>query len=370
MNKSDLKRNKYRLYGALGNHGYDWWWHSFTGRHQETGEAKTFYIEYFFMNPKVNPEKVILGQDISKEKPSYFMMNVGTWGDNKKQIHQFYPTGDVTIQKDRLRIEVDHNVLTENHIVGTCTATEAQADDKAYMTDAGSMSWDLRVDKQISYNVGYGASPVLRWLNAFEMYWHAEGIKTLYEGQVTIDGETYEVNKEDCYGYADKNWGGDFTSPWLWISSCHLVSKMTGKILNNSAIELGGGHPKVFGIPLKQKILIGIYYEGEMIEFNFSKFWKRSSVAFKFNETKTQAIWLVKAKNKAKMIRLNVVFFKIFNASTTSPLSIYMYRCCQKNRLARGDALLLASYHTLRAAHFFQNETGFYRSPVDPRYRR
>ena len=39
------------------------------------------------------------------------------------------------------------------------------------------------------------------------MYWHAEGMKTAYAGEVEFDGEKYEVTPERCYGYADKNWG-------------------------------------------------------------------------------------------------------------------------------------------------------------------
>lgn len=42
MNKSDLKRDRFMLTGALGKKGYDWWWHNFTGYHRKTGEAKAF----------------------------------------------------------------------------------------------------------------------------------------------------------------------------------------------------------------------------------------------------------------------------------------------------------------------------------------
>ncbi len=306
MNKSDLTRNQYQLKGKLSKEGYDWWWHNFTGVHSVTGEIKAFYIEYFLINPELNPAEVVLGQESPEQKPSYFMMNVGTWGKNKKQLHNFYPIEDVKISNDLLRLEVDQNLLTESYIEGNCQVTEEEAQNQALMSDAGAMTWKLKVDKQITYNVGYGAGPLFRKLNAFEMYWHAEGIKTLYEGQVTIDGETYDVKPESCYGYADKNWGKDFTSPWLWISSCHLRSKMTGKILDKSAIEIGGGQPKIFGFPIEHKILMGLYYEGEMIEFNFSKFWHRSQVTFKFQETETQAIWYVKAKNRKYEVYLKL----------------------------------------------------------------
>lgn len=64
-------------------------------------------------------------------------------------------------------------------------------------------------------------------------------MKTAFSGWVTLNGEEYVVKPDTCYGYADKNWGRDFTSPWVWLSSNNLVSKLTGKRLKNSVFEAG-----------------------------------------------------------------------------------------------------------------------------------
>lgn len=145
-----------------------------------------------------------------------------------------------------------------------------------WMSDAGDMAWDIHIQKQIAYHVGYGASKFFRTLNAFEMFWHAEGMKTAYDGWLTCNGETYRIRPETCYGYADKNWGGDFTSSWVWLSSNDLISTRTGQRLTNSVFEVGGGNPKVFGLALGRKLLGQFYYEGRDYEFNFSKFWTGS----------------------------------------------------------------------------------------------
>ena len=99
-------------------------------------------------------------------------------------------------------------------------------------------------------------------------------------GWLTCNGETYRIRPETCYGYADKNWGGDFTSPWVWLSSNDLVSTRTGQRLTNSVFEVGGGNPKVFGLALGRKLLGQFYYEGRDYEFNFSKFWTGSRTFF------------------------------------------------------------------------------------------
>ena len=52
------------------------------------------------------------------------------------------------------------------------------------MCDFGELSWDLTIDKQIAFNVGYGASRPLCDAETFAMYWHAEGMKSAYSGTV------------------------------------------------------------------------------------------------------------------------------------------------------------------------------------------
>lgn len=89
MNKSDLVRNSYRLNGALAKKGYDWWWHSFIGFNKKTGNNKSFFIEYFVINPACGDEKIHFGQGDIPEKPSYVMIKAGAWGENKKQLHGF-----------------------------------------------------------------------------------------------------------------------------------------------------------------------------------------------------------------------------------------------------------------------------------------
>ena len=64
------------------------------------------------------------------------------------------------------------------------------------MSDFGEMKWDLEINKQISFNVGYGANNFFRKLNDFEMFWHVEGVKAQYKGTIEMDGVTYEVIPE------------------------------------------------------------------------------------------------------------------------------------------------------------------------------
>lgn len=300
MNKSDITRDYCMLQGPLAKKGYDWWWHSFTAYHKQTGRPKTFYIEYFLCNPALaQPEPVIVWNDPEGKKagkrPSYCMVNVGFWGREKGQLHRFFPWSEVSIPMNRpLNLQAGDCTCSETRMTGHVAVSE---DDAAahpeWMSDAGEMSWDLSIHKQVAYHVGYGASKLFRKLNAFEMFWHAEGMKTAYQGWLRLNGEEYVVEPDTCFGYADKNWGGDFTSPWVWLSSNNLVSNRTGKRLSNSVFEVGGGRPKVFGLSLNRKLLGQFYYEGQDYEFNFSEFWTGSRTRFDCRETESQIQWHV-----------------------------------------------------------------------------
>ena len=94
FNKHDLTRDACMLTGRQSRQGYDWWWHSFTGRHAVTGEEKAFFVEFFLCNPARGGKDPVFGQlPENKEKglvPSYLMIKAGAWGRDAGQLHRFF----------------------------------------------------------------------------------------------------------------------------------------------------------------------------------------------------------------------------------------------------------------------------------------
>ena len=329
MNKSDIKRDYWMLDGRFARKGYDWWWHNFTAINEQTGEERAFFIEYFTCNPALaqagsSGAEPVLGQlPANREKglrPSYLMVKCGWWGKNATQLHRFIPWKEVVISsdKDGYHLAADDCLAGEKVLKGSVNISKGDCDNHPeWMCDSGSMSWDIQVSKKVAFNVGYGAGGLFRKLKAFEMYWHAEGMKSLYSGTITCNGEKYKVIPEKSFGYADKNWGADFTSPWVWLSSCDLVSRGSGKRLEDSVFDIGGGRPKAFGIALNRKLLSDFWYEGKAYEFNFSKFWTCCRTKFDCQETDDKIIWYVRQEttkavmetsvecNKAEMLLVN-----------------------------------------------------------------
>lgn len=289
-------RNQFMLTGALARQGYDWWWHNFTGRHAVTGVEKAFFIEYFVCNPALGGPVPRLGG--GGERPSYGMLKVGCWGSDARQVHGYFGWDEIELGQGALSLRMGPNQLSETHMSGSVAVDEAAAlAHPEWASDVGAMRWELSIDKQIGFSVGWGASAPARALNLFEMYWHAAGIRTAYSGWIELDGERYLVTPETSYGYADKNWGRDFTSPWIWIGSSDLRSQLSGQPLLRSALEIGGGRPKVLGLALPGQALVYLMHEGTPYEFNFSKPWLRSRVRFGFSEGDTLHRWTLAAES-------------------------------------------------------------------------
>ena len=318
FNKHDISRDACQLFGVQAHKGYDWWWHSFTGYDEVTGKAKPFFIEFFLCNPAMGGEAPVFGQlpenqvagdqpagdhpaggQPAGRRPSYLMVKAGSWGEDAAQLHRFWGWKQIKVDWGvPFSVEADDCFLTETHTRGH-VRVEGAAAHPEWMCDDGEMSWNLQIDKQIAFNVGFGADKVFRTAEAFEMFWHAEGMKTAYSGEVVWNGRHYRISPEDCYGYADKNWGKDFTSPWVWLSSNNLTSECSGKKLLNSVFDIGGGRPKVGPVALPRKLLAAFWYEGKPYEFNFSKAWTHVHTEFDCRETDTQVIWHVEQRSSS-----------------------------------------------------------------------
>ena len=220
-------------------------------------------------------------------------------GEGKCQLHRFFSLKDTRIHADApYEVEAADCYASETALRGSVSiSAEDVAAHPEWMCDAGKMTWDLTVDKQIAFNVGYGASKPLRDVEAFAMYWHAEGMKSAYKGTITCNGREYVVTPEKSYGYAEKNWGRDFTSPWVWLSSNRLTSKITGKALENSVFDIGGGRPKIYFVPLDRRLLGAFWYEGKEYDFNFSHVWLGVKTEFSFEELEDTVVWRVRQEN-------------------------------------------------------------------------
>ena len=312
MNRSDLNRNAGMLRGSLSRKGYMRWWHSFRAIHPETGEHRTFFIEYFIINPSLGGTSPILGQipfhKKRKIKPSYVMIKAGAFGTpsglKAKQLHNFYPIAALKAASRPFVLQVANNFCRENHICGSVDVSHEEARHKYYMSDEGTLEWNVEACKDIACHTGPIGNAFFTALNALDTFWHGEGIKTHYRGTVTLDGLTYHVVPETCNGYADKHWGKSFNKPWFQFATSHLFSEVTQKNAKHTSLAIDGCCPKFLCFSLKRKLIMQLTYEGEDFEFNFSRFRLFNRTKWKVKETNTRIIWQLVAQNKNAIVKV------------------------------------------------------------------
>lgn len=308
-----MTRNRFMLRGLARYNSYDWWWHSLVAIERETGQERPFFFEYFVINPGIAGKDgpAVLG-DGKGRKPSYAMIKAGAWGipgdrNTAVQIDNCWPIADFRASTKFMDVAIGPNRATETAISGAAFAGPRTRESgwpsqvvgglSAVGPGKGVLSWDLKVKKTVSYSVGYGASAVFNALQAFRMFWHVGGMKCEYEGTITLDGKVYDVFPERSYGYQDKNWGRDYTNPWIWLN-CNNFHDAAGTELGGTSLDVGGGRPVAFGISLPRKILVAFKHRGRMYEYNFSKFWSKNRQDFSCTVSDDEVRWQVRVENR------------------------------------------------------------------------
>lgn len=276
---------------------------------EKTGKAKPFFIEYYVVNPGRWKGEIVLGQKkepgLKQQRPCYALIKAGAWGEEKAQLHGFYGIDEFHASRNELDCSIGENTLTETSLRGGVVVTRDESENfPERMSDPGSMNWNLTVEKEVKFDMGYGSSGLMNFLGAFHMYWHAQGMKSKYQGEVIFNNERFKVEPETSFGYQDKNWGRDYTNPWIWLNCNNFRSRLSNSKVDAS-FDLGGGCPIVFGISLPRRILTAFYYRGQFTEFNFSKFWLRSSQRFSTREDAEYFYWDVVSENRRYRIEAN-----------------------------------------------------------------
>lgn len=286
MVKNKIRQNeKLRLKGNLKKSGFERWRLVTNGVSTVTGEEKTFFIEFYCVNPALSPKAPVLGfknrfdrnmaQDIQFAlagtdaaknftsqilvTPSFFMIRAGTLSSVCRQFNSYFATDDIDFKSEDSIVSVNEGqeknrycVLAEDHSVGSVSVSEEDLlEHPEYMGNSGSMSWNLNFSHSISFEPDYKSK---------DINWSVLGGKTDYSGTIIFNGEEFSVDQKKSFGYYDKNWGKDFSSPFFHLSSSFITSRISGKLLQNSAFAVQGEY--------KNKLSVLVCIEGKYIEFH------------------------------------------------------------------------------------------------------
>ena len=301
------------LRGSLAKKGYMRWWHSFSGVQADSGETRTFFIEFFLVNPALGGDLPILGRHPfyrrRRMRPSYVLVKAGVFpdaqGQGGKQLHAFYPISAFKAAGSPLAMEAGDCFCSEDRLTGFVEVSPEEARHRSLMTDAGAMEWDLEVHKAVSCHTGFLASPLCQLLNGMDSYWHGEGIRSFFQGTVILDGVSYQILGDKSYGYADKHWGRSFNRPWMQFACGRLTSKRTGQPLRHSVLAVNGCCPRFFFLPLRRRLMIQFSYTGEDFEFGLHRPFFLSKCKWEVKENGRRYIWHILARNRKAVIKIS-----------------------------------------------------------------
>lgn len=260
--KKISRNNEYKLRGSLRKNGFDRWRLVMSGFSTTTGEERTFLIEFYIVNPSLSPKECVLSfkSRLAKteadlqyalagtssaataseeiiEQPSFCMVKAGYYGAGGKQVNAYFPSNNVEFGKREFLVRAggtkdDSCVLACDMTRGSVCATYSQLNEKPeLLCNAGSMDWNLKFDIEKEFLPDYGK----KGLN-----WAPLGGYAVFSGVIHVDGEEFQVVPKSSFGYIDKNWGRDFTSPFFHLSSSNLTSNITGRHLDKSCFVVQG----------------------------------------------------------------------------------------------------------------------------------
>jgi hypothetical protein len=291
-------RNAYQLPGTpYFNNGYEWWWHSFVAHSRTDGSPQSFFVEYFVINPGAGGSEVVRGG--SGRRPSYAKVMVGAWGEHKVLLESYVPITAFAASDSRMDVRLGANEATDSALHGEVVGTPEGA------VTPQRLAWTLRAEKVVPFDLGFSGGRLFQWLGAFDMLWSVPGMQTRYSGTVEWNGTVYDVDPAASFGYQDKNWGRDYTTPWYWLSCNRFVSRLSGQAVPSASLDVGGGTPRIWGLSLgHDKLLIGLRYHDTLWRWNFNDLLDPPAQVVDVQEQADRISWRFAAENRHARIEI------------------------------------------------------------------
>lgn len=326
MNSNKIRRKeKIKLNGSYKKSGFDRWRLVTNGVNYVTGEEKTFFIEFYVVNPSRSLDEAVLGFKNRYNKtvsdlqfalanseaaksltsqvfvtPSFFMVRAGILSSGARHMNSYYPCSAVDFDSKEYILSLDQKkytniVLADSFTVGSIEVSEKDLiANPEFMCNPGKISWNLQFEKSISFSTDC----ICKSVN-----WSVLGGHTDFSGTIIYNDEEFSVVPKKSFGYYDKNWGKDFISPFFHISSSSITSVITGKLFEKSAVVAQGEY--------NNRLCILIDLDGEIVEFNAAKR-KNYKVSFDFMEVPVEegadhkVHWTISVQNRKYVADIDI----------------------------------------------------------------
>lgn len=347
MAANDSKKiEKYMLKGALKRSGFEWWRMVTNATSKTTGEERTFFIEFYIVNPALSTDKCLFitrtnkqkteeelfqaltsNEDIPDiqsseedvpEKPSFIMVKAGTFQGKGKQINAFFSPDMLELGKKDFIIKLGDNAKTScmlgyDFTQGVVQVTRAKLKEMPELDcNVGTIGWNLKFERGINFDETYESS---------HTNYSVLAGKLLCSGSIVFDGEEYVVAREKSMAFYDKSWGKAFPEPYYHISSNNLSSQISGKKINEASLVIHGSYDKGLSVLL--------HLDGQSIEFN-AKNSSKYDLNFDCFEVQdgprqNKIHWTISIADKKRVLDIDIF-------SATKQMFLRNYQCPQEGR--------------------------------------
>lgn len=319
ISKKSSKINRYQLAGAQKKSGLNVWRFVFNGIEKVTGEERKFFIELSMLNPALSPDEAVLGfkarvnisaedlqnvlagsvsaQNIQSESyvlPSYVVLRAGVLGSGSKQLCSYSASGKISVNRKKFCIQGENFSFDEEKLSGgiNCSPDDIH-EHPEYLCDSGSVSWDLRYEIRCDYEKGYSGKNI---------FWAPTGARTVFSGNIVIDGKSYDVLPKKSAGYIDRFFGKNIVFPWIHLSSNVITSTISGKTLSDSTFAVQGA--------FDNQVAAVVQFEGKSVSFeaknsrSCGSIWNFSEMPE--NNGEENLHWSVSLNNKSYVVDVDI----------------------------------------------------------------
>lgn len=283
MASNSIKKfEKSLLKGSLKKCGFEWWRLVTNAFSKVSGEERTFFFEFYIVNPALSPDKCLFntktlaqktdeelfqalteGQNIEEandenplKSPCFVMVKAGDFQNKGKQINAFFTPEILESGKGDFILKLGHDTKTScmlgsDFTQGVVQVTRAKLKEMPVLDcNVGTIGWNMKFDHAIDFDESYQS----RMTNYCVL-----GGKILCSGSIVFDGEEFVVNRDKSFAFYDKTWGKKFPEPYFHVSSNNFISQISGKKLLNSSLVIHG--------EFENKLSVLFCNEGEISEF-------------------------------------------------------------------------------------------------------
>lgn len=337
ISKKSLALNKYGLNGTHKKIGVNFWRFFFTGIEKSTGGEQQFFIEFEFLNSWDSPDEPSLGyksrvnvtsedlqyaltgntnaETLRGEKmviPSYAVVRIGKLGRNPKQLCSYMAPNQIKFSQKPFEIDACNKYFSDSKLHGFINLSESDINEHPeYLCESGYATWNLSYEIEKDSFEGYS--------NGTEK-WFPVGLITKFDGTVSFDGNEYNVIPAKSMGYIDRYWNKSFPDVWFHISSCNLVSLISGKPLLNSGFSIQG-------IFENNVSFIGnfedleISFCAENAKRNYTVVWDCSQMPSSVDSAENRIHWSVSITNKMWVVDVDLYckINELYNRSLEMP---------------------------------------------------